>query len=217
LTQPVHQVQLTYSLESRCKMPVIVTRGLGNDGGSSFVSTGLVSFPDRLEITFNLGVAPLTLLASVPSNWTIANINLLSTPITVNSLGVSGNVVTLHTTEGKGGDSYNLTVPLTGLQSTTSVPYSGSAVLNFTANALSPVASFAQAIDARHVRIVFSEPVVGADATNIGNYSITNSLNVISVQQESSTSYVLYTSQQTSGTSYSITVYNVRDLAGNPV
>jgi hypothetical protein len=198
-------------------MPIIVTRGLGNDGGSSFVSTGVVSFPDRIEITFNLNIASLTLLAAVPSNWTIANVNPLSTPMTVSGLLVSGSLLTLHTTEGKGGDSYNLTVPGTGLKSTGNVLYNGSVVLNFTANALSPVASFAQAIDSTHVRLVFSEPVIESDALNGLNYSIDNSLFVSSIVKETATSYILHTSAQASGVSYQITVYNVRDLAGNSV
>lgn len=67
-------------------------------------------------------------------------------------------------------------------------------------------------VDARTLEIIFTEPVVVSDALVPGNYSISPSLTVKSVEYVSPTVYRLTTAKQTVGQSYSVTISNITDL-----
>ena len=75
----------------------------------------------------------------------------------------------------------------------------------------------AAAVDGTHVTVIFSEDVVVIEATNPANYVITGGagLTVISVAQESSSTFVLTTSPQISGANYLLTASNIHDLNGD--
>jgi hypothetical protein len=74
------------------------------------------------------------------------------------------------------------------------------------------------AIDARHVRVRFSEIVNTDDALVASNYVITGGggLAVLAVELETESTYILTTEFQTIGVTYTLTVENIRDLEGNP-
>ena len=66
------------------------------------------------------------------------------------------------------------------------------------------------------LQITFNEPVVNADKAV--NYSCTSGLRILGVRPLSASQYRLYTNDQRTGTSYTVTVKSgVRDRASNPV
>lgn len=73
------------------------------------------------------------------------------------------------------------------------------------------------AIDARHVRVIFSERVNTDDALLASNYTITGGLGlaVLAVELETESTYILTTEFQTIGVTYTLTVAGIRDLEGN--
>ncbi len=78
-----------------------------------------------------------------------------------------------------------------------------------------PEVQSAEILDSVFLNIIFSEPLDQATAQNISNYSITNNINVLSASLSGS-EVTLTTSPQSPG-SYTVTVINVEDLAGNPI
>jgi hypothetical protein len=63
----------------------------------------------------------------------------------------------------------------------------------------------------------FSEPLDAASATALANYAFDKGLTISSATLQNTKDVVLKTSQQTEGTDYTLTVNNVKDLAGNAV
>lgn len=218
-------------------MPLLITKGFGklNDGSSAELVTtqgyggpgpaaactpfnllSSESYADRVELIFDANVA-LIGPAALPSGWTITTTGL-NIPMTVNSIQVVGPRVKLFVSEGSSGGIYTINLPFVGLRDTpTNNLYQGPFTYNFTATGIAPFITIATSLDAFRVQVNYSEPVVVADALVVGNYSITPSITIFSVVQNSPISYTLTTSQQTPGTSYTITVTNVRDLQNNPV
>lgn len=74
-----------------------------------------------------------------------------------------------------------------------------------------PILIQASPVDGYHVRVTYAEPVVVSDATLALNYDVPGLL-VFDVVSESNTVYVIRTSLQTPGTTYTITANNVRAL-----
>ena len=70
-------------------------------------------------------------------------------------------------------------------------------------------------LDAFTLRVIFSEGMVTSEATNTVNYSFTGGLVALQIVQESSSVYIVTTTQQVAGQSYTLTVSNVHDLNGN--
>jgi len=181
----------------------------------NFLTLGTTPAAAYIDVQFDASVAALTLQAALPAYWTFSG---GSTAITATSVVLSAaDTVRVYHTEPKGGETYTLTLPLSGLKSATSVPYNGAGTLNFTSVSQAPTAVQAQVIDNKTVRVIFSEAVRPAEALVGSNYSIAPPLTVLSVTQETSNRFVLTTAAQTPSTVYTITVSNVKDLAGNPV
>jgi hypothetical protein len=65
------------------------------------------------------------------------------------------------------------------------------------------------------VTVVFTEPVTKDTAGNKANYSLDGGLTVSDVKVVNSTTVNLKTSKQTSGTKYTVTAKNIKDLFGN--
>lgn len=67
------------------------------------------------------------------------------------------------------------------------------------------------------VELAFNEELDASTVTNIANYAIDNSLQVLKAEfkADSVTNVILTTSSQSQGTIYKVTVTNVADLAGN--
>ncbi len=78
-----------------------------------------------------------------------------------------------------------------------------------------PEVQSAEILDSVSLKIIFSEPLDQATAQNTGNYSITNSVDVISALL--SGSEVTLTTTSHSPGAYTVTVINVEDLAGNQI
>jgi len=72
-----------------------------------------------------------------------------------------------------------------------------------------------QVVDSQTLYVIFSEPVVMAEATNPANYSITGGLSVLDVVQLDDRTVKMTTSPQTPGFNYILTASNIHDLNGN--
>lgn len=88
---------------------------------------------------------------------------------------------------------------------------------NVVTETVPPTVLLARAVDARHVDVTFSEPVVASEALIPANYAITGGagLTVSAVQKLTSVAFRLTTSAQVAGFSYLLTASNIHDLAGN--
>lgn len=174
-----------------------------------------VVYSNRIELTFN---HPITLIgpALLAEYWSITETGS-NAPMAVTSVTYAGSVITVYFTEGTGGAGYTLNLPFTGIRDNLDTVFAGPFTRSFNAVGVPPYIAQASSLDAFHVRVVFSEPVIVSDALTAGNYGIVPSITVYSVYQETPLNFVLVTSEQTTGTSYTVTVNNVRDLKQNPV
>lgn len=77
--------------------------------------------------------------------------------------------------------------------------------------------TLAAAVDGTRVRIVYNHAPIASQALNPQNYAINNGLSVFSVSQETVTTFVLTTSPQGPGVSYTLTASNIFDTNGNPI
>ncbi len=68
----------------------------------------------------------------------------------------------------------------------------------------------------KSVTLTFSEALIASGATTAGNYTIAG-LTVSAATLKGDSTVILTTSQQTAGTTYTVTVSNVKDSAGNNV
>jgi len=95
-------------------------------------------------------------------------------------------------------------------------PWSGNSA-GVTVDTVAPRLIGAAAPDYMDVIVTFNEPVRNADQA--GNYTCTRGLLILGGFKLSGTRYKLYTSAQTPGTSYTVTVVGsrIQDLAANPV
>lgn len=95
---------------------------------------------------------------------------------------------------------------------------SAEAILTVTADTVRPTLVAAMNVGSRTtVRVTFSEAVDSTTGTNPGNYTINNGISVNSVAMEPGNQSVLLTISPLSfGTSYTVTVSNVRDRAQSP-
>lgn len=66
------------------------------------------------------------------------------------------------------------------------------------------------------LEVTFSEPVDRSTATNASNYSVNNGLKITGIQlSDDGRKVTIYTGWQNEGTTYKLSVKNVKDLAGN--
>lgn len=82
---------------------------------------------------------------------------------------------------------------------------------------VAPAISRVDVIDAFTLRVIYTEAVEAAGALDPANYAFTGGLTAQSVTQETDATYIVTTSQQTAGVSYTLTVSNVTDTSGNPI
>lgn len=219
-------------------MPFPITKGYGSQGDAS--SSGLVStqgygdpgapsgacntftlllvevYPDRLELLFSTNVMVVG-PAATPAQWVITTLVPSVIVPTVTSIEVVGPRIKLYTTEAKDGVLYTLNFPVVGIKDLSLNPYPGPFTYNFIGIGISPYVALAGAEDGYHVKVIFSETVVEAEALIPGNYVITGGagLSVFEVFKETDKVYRLRTSLQTVGQTYTVTVSNIHDLQGN--
>lgn len=221
-------------------MPFPITKGYGSQGDAS--GSGLASiqgygdpgiplgacntftlllgevYADRIELIFSTNVQVVG-PAAVPAQWVVTSL-AVGVPIPqVTSVVVVGPRIKLFYTEAKTGVLYTLNFPVVGVKDLSSNPYPGPFTYAFTGLGVNPFVSLAGADDGYHVKVIYSEPVVVAEALNPANYSITGGggLVVFEVTQETALVYRLRTSLQTVGQDYLLTVSNIHDLQGNPI
>ena len=201
-------------------MPLIVTQGYGNGGGGggggggpAFTLTTVNVFEDRLEAVFSTTMQ-VQGLAAVPANWYITSLTPAVPIPVVASIIVAGNTIKLYTTEARTGVAYILNFPLLGIKSTLNDDYMGPWTYNYVGNGIEPFVSLAAAEDGFHVQVIFSESVLESEALIAGNYNIPG-LTVYGVSKITDLVYLLTTSLQTVGASYTVTVSNIHDGQGN--
>jgi len=191
-----------------------ITKGYG--GGAALMLLSVNAFADRLELNFNVTVLAVGLAAD-PSAWS-ATTAVPSAPLpTFTSVVVSGSQVKLYMTEVLGSALYVLNIPLVGLKDLSSNPYLGPFTANFVGVGSPPYVVLAAAEDSYHAQVIFSEPVVVAEALVPANYVITGGggLTVYEVTQVDPKIFKLRTSLQDVGQSYTLTVSNIHDMLGN--
>lgn len=161
-----------------------------------------------VQFSDNISLLPT---GSLASNWVITG----PTVVTVNSVTALADEITINSSEMLAGQNYTLVIPGSFISDPSGYPYGGPFTVNFTAVATPPIAISANWIDSNTVEITFSEAVNHTDATSPLNYNISPSISVLSVSQKTQSIYVIKTSSQDANILYTITVNNIRDLAGN--
>ena len=198
-------------------MPLPITQGYGpgGGGGGSFGIASVTPGPSYVDIQFDQNLAALTLQAAHKEFWVLSTGG--SYPITTRSIAqVAADTVRVTTDEPKNGDTYTLTLPLNGLNSSGGDIYDGAGSVNFSGVGVAPTLLSATSIDLRTVRVIWSEVVDEDDVLDTSKYSLAPSVAIVSVEQVDSTTYDITTGLQTPSTSYTMTVTGVKDLAGNP-
>lgn len=195
-------------------MSLLITKGLGvEEGASGPVLLTTTAYGNRVELTFDIDMV-LSGDAALPTGWTI-NATSPAVAVTVTSVTVVGDTVKLFITEATNGGTYTIVIPTYGVNSDIGGGYQGPYSATFTGVGIPPIIAQASAIDAFRVRVIYSEPVVVSEATNPANYSVSPTLSVFSVTSDSSSNFIVTTSQQTPGTSYTLTASNIHDEKGN--
>ena len=82
---------------------------------------------------------------------------------------------------------------------------------------IAPLVTTITYVDPAHITITFSEPVNDTRALDTQNYTATGSLGITAVTKVNDTTYALTTLHQAPGISYTLTVSNIIDRAGNPI
>jgi hypothetical protein len=135
------------------------------------------------------------------------------------SLSSNNQEVTLTTSTHTPNIQHTVTVSsVTDLAGNTISSSANSAQYLLEADVTAPEVSSAQLDNATTLNVFFSEQVQSSSATNIGNYSINNGIQVTSaVLSGNNQSVQLTTSDHPAGQSYTVVVSSVLDLAGNPL
>lgn len=196
---------------------LIVTQGLGSAGGA--IALSVLSFtpnPGSLVIVFS-DLVSLTGDAASSANWSITpGIGL--NPITINSVSVVGNTVTVNTSEHQTG-SYTLNYPQGIVSYLDGSPFVGPFTHVYSNVGVIPFLTMVRGVDARALDVVFSEAVNLQDALTPSNYTITgpSTVTVTSVEKQTDQAFRLNTTVQVRNGSYVLQASNIRDLAGNAI
>lgn len=195
------------------------TQGFGDPaapGGASFTLLLVEVYPDRLELVFSTNVQAVG-PAAVPDQWFVTT-GVSGAPIPiVTDVVVVGPRIKLYHSEERTGVLYLLNLPPVGIKNMGGDLYAGPFTAAYTGVGVVPYLVVAGAGDGYHVKVIFSEPVVVAEALIPANYVITGGagLTVFEVTQENASIFDLRTSLQVVGQSYLLTVSNVHDMQGN--
>jgi hypothetical protein len=136
--------------------------------------------------------------------------------VDVTSISAAGDILSVYTTEPKNGESLTLHLPTMTLEDVSSNVFYGPFTFNYTSVGVAPYIAMATPLDGHTLKVIYSEAVVSSDALDITNYSCPG-LTISAAVYETDSVYILTTSTQDPGASYTITVTNVRDLKNNPV
>jgi hypothetical protein len=165
----------------------------------------------KLEILFS---EPLEISSATDLiNYSINNgISVLSGYLSSNQ-----NKITLNTTSHTPGQQYIISVSnVKDLAGNTPSPNNNSAEYVYITDITPPEINSIIVTNNQSVTIQFSERLEPNSAKNKNNYSISNNINIISVQLlPDSTGIKLKTSKQTVDIEYTLTVANIKDRSGN--
>ena len=153
--------------------------------------------------------------AQNPSNYTINN------SITVNNavLSTDKKMVTLTTSPHSNGQDYIITVSnLKDLAGNIISPSANTAGYSFFNDTTPPQLVGASLTGRTHLTVTFTEEMNQTTIENASNYGINNGVSIISATAEpGNKSVILNTTPESAGEIYTLTVNNVKDLAGNPI
>ncbi len=195
-------------------MSLLITGGLGVESlAESLTLLSAEASATQLVLTFDASMVVLD-PAEDPAVWLIDTVGGVA--VTVTGVTVEGGIIYLDIGEQTEGETYTLTIPEDYVLDV-SGRYPTDLEVEFTGYGIAPTMPIARSIDARTLRVVFSEDVMTEDAILPENYTISGGLTISAVESVSATTYVLTTSKQTAGEEYTITAVDIRDLAGNPV
>ncbi|MCL4439238.1 MAG: Ig-like domain-containing protein [Firmicutes bacterium] len=221
-------VQLTTAVQTWQTVYTVTVAGVKDTSGNVITGNNTASFTG----TDN---TPPTVVSAAPVNDVTVDVmfsekvdgstaQILTNYVISPSLGVSGAVlqadgktVRLTTAKQTYQTSYNVTV--NGVRDLAGNTLGGNNTAAFLgADTTPPAVVSASDVNYNTVNVVFSEKVDTLTAQTTSNYSISPSLIVKSaVTQSDGVTVKLSTSAQTGGTTYTLTVTGVKDLAGNTV
>lgn len=193
-------------------------QGAEFDIGAYEVYLGPDLIPPELESAELINSTTLNLTFSEPLDESTAeNESNYSIPgITVLNAVLNGLIVTLTTTEHTAG-FYTVTVSgVTDLSGNLISPLYNSASYNYEPDLIAPEVTGAAAVSFTKVIVSFSEEIEETGAENPDNYSIDNNITINSaVLSDDGKTVALNTSEHQTSVTYTLTVNNVTDLAGN--
>lgn len=206
---------MTWSTTSWSSYFAPVTGG-GGGGATPLIVSSLSPGATTIVLTMS-GACVLTGDSNNPAKWTTSSPGL-PTPVVTN-VAVVGSTITLTVTEHKVGSTYTLVFPTGIIQIADGTLFAGPYTRTYTGAGSPPSFSAVTSLDARSFQVVFSEPVVEADALTLGNYSISGPLNVqvVSISKVNAITFIVTTTEQQRGGAYTVTISNVKDLAGNVI
>jgi len=182
-----------------------------SNGGIDLTPPNLVEAvlnnPTSLTLNFSEQLNPST--AQNINNYSINN------GITVTAAAVSGSQVTLSTSAHVSGNYVVNVNNVTDLAGNVVNPNNNSAQYSFQIDVTPPELIGASIIDSITLRLSFSEALDPNSGQNINNYSISNGISVLGANVSAAT-VTLSTSEHSTG-SYTVTVNNVTDIAGNVI
>lgn len=200
-------------------MSLIVTLGLGYGGGApggGFLLTSVIPSSTYIDLAFTFALAQISGPAVDPTQYTITPLNG-GNAVTILSAALVGGNVRLTTTEFTNGKTYRVTLPYASFNDGNSDIFQGPFFMDFVAVGVAPTVVMIRAVDARIMEVVFSEPVVDAEALTPTNYTSDGGLTISAVTKVTDVIYRLTTSRQNRDQVYNVTVSNVHDRAGNLV
>ncbi len=179
--------------------------------GPTVTAANFVDFT-HVDVVFSEELEPTT--AQTASNYTITG----SPAVLAAALDSDGHTVHLATEQQVDSTTHTVTVAnVTDLAGNPVVAGVGDTG-QWTTPAVPPQVVSATFVDWTHVDVEFSEPVQQTEAEGAANYTITDSPQVLSaVLDPNATTIHLETEMQEEYTTYTVTVRNVRDLAGNAI
>lgn len=166
---------------------------------------------DTVSILFNNNVA-LSGPATEPSAWTITGDT--GAQLLVTEVSSVDDTVRLTVSGMKGSDVYTIRFPAGIIKPLDGTALAPPYTVSFVGVGVNLGLNTAHSLDARTIQVIFAEKPLESDALQVGNYTVNKSIVVHSVTKNTDLVYVLKTSRQVAGTTYTVTA-NVRDADGN--
>ncbi|MEJ2628181.1 MAG: Ig-like domain-containing protein, partial [bacterium] len=158
--------------------------------------------------------------SEVLDSSTVSNISnyLINPSLSVNdvSLDIYGKIIYLKTENHQLGGDYTITVQGLRDKAGNEIGSENQQSYSCTSSDNQPPALIrAEALSDASIEVKFNEAVELSSAMNISNYSIDNEIKVKKVRVSNSQQYVYLTTSPHQNGTYTLTVVNIKDLAGN--